>query len=330
MITSTDPSHSTLDLTFRRANNDAEDAERFCRLFNSCYDRKVDSAYYRWQFFEPPFPSVLALAVTPRGDLAGTYGFHVPRLEPGRLRIAKALDIMIAPSFRGRGVFRALAQFAASQVQVHDPALLCVFANRRAKAAHVQGLGWHLCHVFRTFCCPTGPQGGLGVLRYRQHRTLGRHFLASLSAELDLGLARTRHSARVLRWRFTRSPWYTYDLFAVAQRRQPVGYLALKTFQDPTTGEQCGDIVDLVCAGGQMEVLADMVRFALAHFHARGVLKAAIWLQPHTTLSEVGRDLGFVETSQEHYFCCRILEGLHQRLADPSRWLLTMADAEIY
>lgn len=56
----------------------------------------------------------------------------------------------------------------------------------------------------------------------------------------------------------------------------------------------------------------------------------AMWLHTNTLLNQIGRDLGFVETEQKRYFCCKVLDECYSWLEDPNRWFVTMADSEIY
>jgi hypothetical protein len=127
-----------------------------------------------------------------------------------------------------------------------------------------------------------------------------------------------------------RNPWYRYASFLAVHRGQPFGYLVLKVFRDPKTGQALGDIVDILWAEDNPDALTEMLCFALGHFHAQGVPQATMWLQTNTLLDQIGRDLGFVETQQKRYFCCKVLDERYKWLEDPGCWFITMADSEIY
>jgi len=331
VTTHTDTIASRFGLTFRLARNDLEDNSRFCELFNSLYLRRVNGDYYRWQFFDAPFSSQLSMAITCDGELAGCYGFHVLRFVPGDVHIAWALDIMVAPRFQGRGVFRDLAEFATAQVLSHRPIALCVMANQRADGAHVHGLGWHRVNMLTSFVCSTSSSLSNPMkLEFSQRDSFEASAVALISAQRDMSLASTLRSGQFLNWRFVRNPWYRYASFLARYRGQPFGYLVLKVFGDPKTGQAFGDIVDILWAEDDPEALADMLRFALTHFHHQGVPQATMWLQTNTLLDQIGRDLGFVETEQKRYFCCKVLDERYKWLEDPGRWFITMADSEIY
>lgn len=327
---------STLQMELPRfelcvARNDAADAGRFCALFNSLYARRVDEDYYRWQFFSPPFPSKLAMAIGENGTLVGCYGFHViPAAQEGT-RIAWALDIMVAPPYQGKGVFRSLAAFAAQQVIPSLPIALCVMANQRADRAHNDGLGWRRVmaisnFVCQTSCAPTPSQD----FEFHLHEDFDAAALASIGAQQTTALTSNLRSAEYLRWRFVTNPWYRYSLLLVSFRGRPFGYLVLKTFRNPQTGAASGDIVDVIWSQDHQKGLSEMLGIALRYFRDSGLSEACVWLQTNTMLDQVGRDLGFAETSQKRFFCAKILDEGCRYLEEPSRWFVTMSDAEIY
>ena len=133
-----------------------------------------------------------------------------------------------------------------------------------------------------------------------------------------------------LNQRFARNPRYRYLLFVVRACGIPLGYLALKEFEDPVTGDSCGDIVDLLWGNEEPSLVRNMLRFALASFHERGIERAVVWLPDNTILRDIGAQCGFVPTDVKRFFGCRILDDRYAWLADGRRWFLTMSDSEVY
>jgi GNAT superfamily N-acetyltransferase len=323
-------------LTFRLARRDRQDCERFCNLSNSLYARKVDQDYYYWQFFDTPHPSLLSFVLGPDEKLVGCYGFHLFSLVQQRQCVALALDIMIAPPFQGKGIFRMLANFAVQQTQSYNPVALYVMANSRAKEAHVHGLGWRQVNVFTDYVCPT---------------RLASHFLPKAMEFIPCNsftpkvidvlkwlddcrakrkLFSISRNPRFLQWRFLRNPRYSYHFFLCKLRGVPYGYLVLKEFRDPLTNSLFGDIVDLYWAEDDWGAVADMLRFALNYFYRHDVQQATVWLQTNSVLDQVGRDLGFEPTERQRYLCCKVLDDKYRWLEDRERWFVTMADSEVY
>ncbi len=319
----------------RLARDVEDDAAAFCALSNSLYARPVDSQYYRWQFFQTPFPSVLLMATEPGGALVGCYGVHVKAGSPGGGRIAWAIDIMVTPAYQGRGLFRKLAEFATRTVLPHKPVALCVISNERAEAAHVHGLGWHRVRTLRTFLCSIS-QGSrprrdeLTFERCENFEACGEVLRASREARGSLALFRNERACDYLNWRFLRNPRYTYELFLCRATGKALGYLVLKIFRDPGTGEKCGDIVDAVWTEEDPAALDGMLRFALGRFDECGLSRAAMWLETNSMMDVVGEGVGFVASEQRRFLCCRVLDRSYRWLEEPGRWFLSMADSEVY
>ncbi|MGA2606318.1 MAG: GNAT family N-acetyltransferase [Terriglobia bacterium] len=324
---------NAMGIVLRLARNDENDAEQFCRLFNSLYTRYVNKSYYRWQFFESPHPSFLSLALTAGEDLIGCYGFQLR--DSGGVKTAWAIDIMIAPEFQGRGLFRQLADFAAHQVLPYKPVALLVMANQRADAAHVGGLLWKRVDVIATYMASTSEAQieGDSSIEARFVDGLSEAYLPPPQAthggnsDSPFTVHRTRE---FISWRFQNNPWYHYDFLQVTRRNCPFGYLVLKIFQDPNTGDRYGDIVDLAWKEGDSKVITYMLSSALQYFHEKAVLRAAVWLKGNNVLDVVASRLGFRESDSKRCFCCKVLDNEYRWLEDSKRWFLTMADSEIY
>jgi len=323
-------------VSLRLGRDCEEDAQLFCELFNSLYTRRAHAAYYRWQFFETPFPSGLLFAMEDDGTLAGCYGFHVEELQGGSSKVGWALDIMVAPSFQGQGLFRRLAAAALEAARALGAVAMFVMANDRANGAHVRGLGWKRLSTLTTFVCDTA------AAVESLPSSISIASVPSLSAwegnpgrwSPRSGNRRTLYcrsrSCAFLQWRFERSAWYKYDFLEMTVEGVPAAYLAMKTFRDPVSGQRFGDVVDMFWDHTGELYLSHLVRHALGRFHSQGVTRAAMWLQTHTPLDEIGRSLGFRDTKQERFFCGSILDPRARSLNEFSHWFVTMADSEVY
>jgi GNAT superfamily N-acetyltransferase len=319
------------DLEFRLARRSPEDGEKFRRLYNSLYARKIDLSYYDWQFFQTPFPTTLALAQDAKtGELAGCLGYQTKATRPGGFRAAWAIDVMLAPEYQRRGVFREFAAWAQAQTEKFNPDALCVMANARASPVFEKALGWTPVQTLRSRVCPTALAEGVPIssdLTFAPISGFDRFSPGWAPGDLVW----TERSPEYLNWRFGAHPIYSYDAFSVRRRERPAGFLALKTFRDPLTGEMFGDVVDLLWDPSDGEgLLEDMLRFALDFHRREGVAKSLMWLQTNTPLDEAGRNVGFRPIPQDRFFICRPLTEDLSWLADPKRWFITLSDCEIY
>ncbi|MCS6806048.1 MAG: GNAT family N-acetyltransferase [Acidobacteriota bacterium] len=325
-----------LPVRLRLAQNNADDSRRFCELSNALYVRKVDEAYYRWQFFDTPFPSLLMMAMTEDDQLAGCYAYHLRSLAATGEPLAMALDIMVAPQFQRQGVFRALAHEALSQMQRYNPVAAYVMANERADQAHVHGLGWRRVNRLADWICSTATvadaeRHGVSVIPIRMLTPDDEQFINQVEqSRRSKQLFAFSRSAVLLTWRFLRNPRYAYELFRCEHRGHLFGFLVLKTFRDPVSGQGLGDIVDLIWAEDDPDVLSQILKFALNYFHRRRLDRAVAWFQTNTVLDQVGEALGFAPTDRYRNLCCSVLNEDYLALEEASRWFLTPADTDLY
>ena len=328
----------TAKVNIRSARPSRSDTSGFCNLFNRLYARKVNDAYYRWRFFSPALPTILRLAESADGELIGCYGAHCIRFSTSQVQGVLSVDIMVVPEYQRQGVFRTLVADVEQQTtEMWKPSFLYVMANERAYHAHARAAGWSLITTLKTFVRPTNESSLLNKMAgpdtvFSPIEQFGPE-VSSISRKFNglyPQLLTVDRNETYLNWRFVENPWYDYAPFLVTRHDEPFGYLVLKVFRDPVTGESFGDIVDIVWQEEDVNALVDMVEFALAYFRQQGVKVATIWLQTNTILDQVGRYLGFKETKQVRYLCGRVLNDRWNWILDPQKWFVTLADSEIY
>jgi hypothetical protein len=324
---------STGHFRIRQGEARSEDAKAFAAICNATYIRQVTEAYYLWQFFNTPNQAV-CLFVEDKGQVVATYGLRqlTYTTSPNRF-VGLTVDLIINPELRKSGLLARL------EIELERSALdlgcVCLYSlsNEAAYKPRISTLGWSSLGNRVTFITRTtqSAQSDTGISFHKVNRFEGDTVAIHRSfQETYPSLAMTQRTERYLNWRFADNPRYSYDLFIVRRHALFFGYLVLKVFRDPQTREAVGDIVDLLWAEDDPDSLMAMLRFALSHFHAQGVKQATIWLQTHTLLDQVGRQLGFAETAQKRHFCCKVLDERYRWLEDPTRWFITMADSEVY
>ncbi len=323
------------EVEFRLAHCNDDDAAKFCGLFNSLYARKVDGAYYRWQFFSTAPPSYLCFAQNPSGDLLGCYGLHVFETNRADRKLAWALDIMIASASQHKGLLRPLVNFAYAMIQERDPIGISVMANQRAYEAHVYGLGWAHVQTLVTHVNSTLPSVGrskrLKFSRISQWTEEVETDLQLIDAKLSQsGLLAVKRTTAYLNWRFVNNAWYQYDIFQAHDSLEPFGFLVLKIFRDPKTGETFGDIVDILWSRDDPAALFEMLLFAIRHLMDRGAKSVTSWFRTNTMLDQVGQLAGFMPTAGKRFHCVKPLDTQFAGLAEHQNWYVTMSDAEIY
>lgn len=292
------------------------DAAAFCSLSNSLYARPVNEAYYNWQFFACPFPSLLNMAVDENDKLVGTYCLHIQN------GVAWVLDIMVSPKFQRQGIFRQLVDFGFENLQRFEAKAIVVMANEKADKACVDGLGWTRINTFLT-CFATPVKSRKFALEYEKINDFPE-------MNLPTNLFANARTSAYQNWRFIENARYDYDIFAAHKKGELFGYVVLKIFRDPASNQAFGDIVDIVWAENDKESLADMLRFSLNHFAEQNAGNAAMWLQTNTLLDTVGSELGFKQSKQQRFFCGKALQDDSKYLERAENWYINMADSEVY
>lgn len=284
----------------------AVDASQFVDLMNMQYARRKTPAYFHWQYMQPFEPTVLMCAFED-GQMCGMFGLKDRRLDNG-LRVGQAVDMLITPTWRRRGLFSTLAGQA---IEFFDGAfdLLCVFANPAGRDA-VKSLGWqHVGTIRSLYLDGTGPVRG-GVMADRLEQYPRRRF---------------RRTDQYRQWRFHKHPDYSYTAV------ESGGSVAwAKIFIDPVTHRKYGDIVDILYPSHSPGAICNSLFSVCEELLARGVEGITTWGMPGTVVRSAAESVGFQETDQERHFCVKALDPAHEYLTDLTYWDLVQADSEIY
>lgn len=294
---------------FRQAQQ--SDIPQLVYLFNSQYARKKGKNYFLWQYFDSYYPTALFCAFE-NGKLIGMFGLQKRLLNNGA-KAGQAIDMLVSPEFRGKGIFKQLADHAIQCFQDID--LLCVFPNLNGKNAVERSLGWKTAGKIDSMCAK--PQSIIDVSEEGPE---------PWGFERDQSLYRFAYDNDIRKWRFGKHPDYTYHYISKNKERHAV----TKIFTDPHDGIRFGDIVEFECDLGNKSLLTDLFAKTYHYLKNQDVEGITTWALPHTELYGVVKKLGFSELIRERYFCIKILNPQYKYLADFSCWHLVQADSEIY
>ncbi len=126
-----------------RATNPA-DAAAVVRCAEEVFGAAWTSGFIAWKYFQNPAGRIYGRCAELDGQPVGFYG-HIPlrvMLRGEILPAAQAVDAMVAPGARRRGVFVRLARETFAEMDRAGVRLAYVFPSPAAQAAFTDRLGW--------------------------------------------------------------------------------------------------------------------------------------------------------------------------------------------
>jgi len=287
------------------------DIPQMVNLMNSQYSREKDENYFLWQYFNSYYPTI-SMGAFIDITLIGMFGLQKRKLESGAY-VGQAIDLLIAPEWRKKGIFKSLYEKVIGYFPDLD--LLCVLPNQNGKNACEKTLGWNILGKINSM-----------FLLTKHLKSFSMKTLSLSSSIKEHVFARFDYNDKIRKWRFDQHPEYKYTYV-----RLVTGEFAItKVFKDPVTGARYGDIVDFECDLNNQKLLRELFLQACIDLKSQHVESITTWALPHTPLYRVVESLGFIELPQERYFVMRVLNHKYEYLYDLSRWHLVQADCEIY
>lgn len=296
------------------------EGDQFVSFMNRIYTRKKTTEYFKWQFFDSPLQSVLMGAFL-KGNLIGCFGLQRRKLN-NDLIAGQAIDLIVDEEFRGQGVFSKLGEAAVNYFG--DSLDFCFsLPNASGRKALEKSLGYKTTMAIRTLMLTRGkvksnPDSAriitvwdnLGIEDNKKAQSKSLYFV------------RNREE---LKWRFGDNPDYSYSMINVDRDT----FAIVKVFVEPVTREHFGDIVDFGSKVEDASLLENLFCSVANYLGEKAVKEVTSWPSSSNLVRILDR-IGFVQTSQERYFCINVFQSGHEYLYDPLNWLLVEADAEIY
>lgn len=283
------------------------DAPAYVALMNRHFTRKKSRACFDWAFSSPAIPTRL-IGAFEQGRLLAFYGIQILRLNNDQA-CGFGIDLLIDAEERNRGLFVLLESEAVHYATENDAVAIAALSNQAGMRAQTAVKGWELVGTVHTLAL-TG--------------SLDPHASVTVPAVGEwIGFEKDRDYRA---WRFDQHPGYSYTRIDGPNDTHAL----TKIFTDPVDGARYGDIVDLCCEPLDCIAQFELLRDASQQLQEQAVCQVTTWALPHTPLRALAEALGFVEQSQERYFCLKVLQPAAKDLLDYERWHLVQADAEIY
>jgi len=288
-------------------------------LNDRIYSYRWCREFYKWQCFENVHPVVVMIAAV--GDeIVGTFGVQIRPLAGG-IRCGQVSWINIAEEWRGRGLFRRLADKVLLNGSELDA--ICIFANERAVGACERCLDMKFIGEFDRLTLSDIDVGATGAPAFCEEIDRGTSFdsIACLRDGFRFG-----HSQEFRLWRFGLSPVYTY--FKV--RLSSGEYAIVKILDDESSGRCCGDIVDFECDFEDGDKLRELFESAIEVLGGKGAKAVTTWANPDSILRAVVEKMGFAESGHKCHFGIKAMNRACEDLYDFGSWHVVQADATNY
>jgi GNAT superfamily N-acetyltransferase len=291
-----------LDKFINIRNGTKDDIYQLVDLMNSQYSRKKNGEYFKWQFFNSPYNPVLIIAEIDK-KIIGMFGLQKRKLNNGNL-FGQAIDMLVSPEYRGKGIFNKMVNYALNQFTKLDA--ICVFPNLNGKNA-VMKLGWkNIAKINDMF---------LKDQISEQRRDI--EYQRSALIEFDF-------NESIKKWRFNNHPEHKY-FYRVIDKNN---FAVTKIFRDPITNCKYGDIVFIKY--NDKSLLKNIYRRSVSFLYSKEAESITTWALPHTYEYKILIQLGFKQKIRERYFCLKVFNPKFNNLYNVNNWRLFQADAEIY
>jgi hypothetical protein len=310
--------HTEENMVFQQLG--ASDVNDMESLISKLYTIRRPPEYYAWHCFQGPDPTVV-IGLKHQGKLGGVFSIQKRLLNNG-LFCGQANHLNIASDWQGKGYFFKLGKKAIRHFD--DIEMVCVFANKQARAACESSLGMKTIGVIPTMVLDVNKISVDESVTSTCEPINGKTKFPAFRDSEDILMFKYSSGHRI--WRFAKHPMYSYSIVRIDSGE----YAVIKKFSDPQTKKSFGDIVDLECPLTNKERLHKVISAASGHLKEQGASMITTWALPNGQVSQVMEDIGFCAGGHETYFCVKALKPERDYLYDFSRWHLRQADATNY
>jgi predicted N-acetyltransferase YhbS len=332
-------------------------------VFRETGGQKIDAfgrELWEWQYLGPEEPSLVVVA-DDGARLCGYFHALVLRMRRDGRELLGAMvqDVGTLAAYRGRGIFRRMGAHALELLAARGVELVYTFPNERSRPSFERNHAYDLVARVPVLLTPLRPTA-LVVAQLGRSSQRGRHggplaaartrrarlpqnaevrqepaITDEVAAVADesaraAGVSLVR-SARHLTWRFLEKPGGGYACWTLREHGAPVAFLV--TARSELFGSPCLVLMDLGAPPDRHDALLALVGARLAAEQEQGAA-LALTMGLHPALPALWRH-GFVRVPERvnprPFNLLTKLPGAPgpSGLADPRRWLVTLADWDV-
>lgn len=296
-----------------------DDIEKILPLINAEFVIKKNFDYYNWQCFENPSPHNLKIALI-NDKVVGWFGIQKRILNNG-IKCGQLSYLVIAPKWRGRGIFKKLGISVIESMKDLD--LCFVFANNKARIPCEKSFDMQTISSINSYVCTTFDNITPSDFFSKEvdDSTLFKDIDFSLSDRVSF-----HYSPDFFKWRFAHNRLYNYTMIELYSGE----FALVKVFKDLKTGDKIGDIVYYKCDLKDSASIRRLIMSACYFLKCLKVTAITTWAPDHDRLLQILFQIGFANRGSGSYFTIKVLNPDNFDLYDYSRWIIMQSDASNY
>lgn len=343
-----------MTITYGVRPYDGEIEKAYARFFPEDRDEK-DVARLRWRFSEGPHgPGFFAVAQD-NGLIAGMIGLVATRLRVGdqTVKAFQAIDTVVDPNYRGRGLFVGMGKAAQHATEVHGGEVLWGFPNANAAPGWFGRMEWtnfgtvpFMFRPLRTGYFLRKALPALGKIdlplagrdppadpRIQKVErlsgaadTLSRRFMEQVGCAVDRG-------SDYLNWRLFDRPRSPYRIMASVAPDGNMHALTATCLLDKHDGRILY-VMEAMAGREDQSMLTDLLRHEVARGAAQGADVALSWCPPGAPNREAYRKAGFLPLPDRlrpvaiHFGARPLLPSTPSQVSDGALWYLSYLDSD--
>ncbi|MGL4772618.1 MAG: GNAT family N-acetyltransferase [Clostridium sp.] len=288
------------------------------KLFSSSFKREISSEYLNWRYLENPLNEVRAFVAIDNNEIISNYSISpiILNIKGKSEKFGLSMTTMTHPAYRGRGLFKFLAEGLYKELIKDGYGGVIGFPNKNSHGVFINKLGWSDIYEIPTM--------KLNLNNYNIKQVTNNirslSFKENLSQKTDeISIYKDKD---YLKWRFEKNPINHYEIYGEVKNEEVKGKIIFKRFNDE---------IDIVYMEYEdLNSLNSMLCGVLDIFKWKGIKGVNLWTNLFKEGHEVIEKIGFEENLPVTYFGGRIFKEDLKDIFHYRNWNIQMGDSDVY
>jgi len=301
-----------MNLEIKKA--DVSDIQSLTSLINSIVLPYKSEQYLNWHNFSSQIPTINYCAHY-KDEIVGMFMVFRRKLTNG-LVCGVLMGLAVKKEFRGDGLFKKLGDYAMDFFEDID--VFCCLPGSYGKNAIVKNFGFKALGSIKTM-----------FFDNKMEHCDQKYTCKQISHGMKFDNFTKENQKYVMfladnefrQWRFASHPRYLYNLIQFDSGE----FVITKQYFHKEKGINFCDIVDFECQKMEEKRLHDLLNCACSCLKKDADI-VTIQAIPDSFLYKAVKQMGFVESNMEHFFCLKVAKQRYEHLYNASDWLIKWGD----